>query len=160
MVSYLHHRRALEGPNVDFAAMIERGEGLFPCRWHEHVDAWLAALQAPRRAGRYLFVRYEDLLEAPVAQLERFCEFAGIDRTRAQIERVATGASFEKMRARERSLGWSDPAWPKDKPFVRRGQSGSYRSEMSPELVAAFERAAGPTLERCGYARAVKEKCA
>jgi hypothetical protein len=155
MVSYLHHRRALEGPNVDFAAMIERGEGLFPCRWHEHVEAWLAA-----HGGRFLFIKYEDLLEAPVPQLERFCDFAGIERTRAQIERVAAGASFDKMRARERAMGWSDPAWPKDKPFVRRGQAGSYRTEMSPELVAVFERTAGGTLERCGYPRASKEKCA
>ena len=41
MVSYFHHLTALGNP-LDFFKLVATGEGLFPCRWHEHIDAWTA----------------------------------------------------------------------------------------------------------------------
>ena len=41
MVSYFHHLAAIGG-SPDFLKLVSTGDGLFPCRWHEHVDSWTA----------------------------------------------------------------------------------------------------------------------
>jgi hypothetical protein len=46
---------------------------------------------------------------------------------------IALNCTFETMRENERKFGRADPAWPKDKAFVRRGEIGSYKDEMPPE---------------------------
>jgi len=147
MVSYFHHLSALEGKEIDFRKTVETGDKLIPSKWHEHVEAWLAN---PYQA-EMIIVRYEDLKSDPVGQLERFCEFAGITRHRAFLEEVVRQASFDNMRQKEKESGWSTPGWPKDKPFIRRGQVGSYKDEMPPDVMAAFLRDAGDTLRRVGY---------
>jgi hypothetical protein len=40
MISYFHHLAAI-GQRPDCLKLVATGEGLFPCRWHEHVQAWL-----------------------------------------------------------------------------------------------------------------------
>ena len=55
------------------------------------------------------------------------------------------------MRQRETRFGWDNAAWPKDKPFVRRGIAGSFKDEMPPEALAQFVAEAGDTLQRFGY---------
>ena len=147
MVSYFHHLSALKGREIDFLHAIETGEELFPSKWHEHVDAW----QANPYGAEMIFMRYEDLKKDTVTELLRLCDFADISRDRAFLETVVQQASFENMRQKEKETGWSNPAWPKDKPFVRRGQVGSYRDEMSPDVLEAFLKDAGDTLRRLGY---------
>jgi Sulfotransferase domain len=146
MVSYAHHVAALEGRPVDVAALVA-DEALFPCPWHRHVEAWAAN----PFGARVLTIRYEDLKADAVRELERFCAFVDQPRDRLALERVARQCSLEAMRAKERRFGWDNPAWPKDRPFVRRGIAGSHRDEMPPEALARFLRDAGATLGRCGY---------
>ena len=40
MVSYFHYLAAI-GQRTDCLKLVVIGEGLFPCRWHEHAQAWL-----------------------------------------------------------------------------------------------------------------------
>ncbi len=146
MVSYWHFLTALRGP-VDFLRLVE-GEGLTPCHWHEHVDAWLAN---PHQAD-LLVIRYENLLAEPVRELQRFCAFADLVREDEHLRRVADKAGFAKAQTKEQLQGWDNPAWPRDKPFIRRGEVGSWRDEMPADVLAAFLKKAGPTLVRLGYA--------
>lgn len=119
---------------------VEQGEDVF-CRWHAHVNAWLAAKRDERHPRRVLFIRYEDLVSNPVHELLRFCDFVGLERTLHEIEAVADAASC-----------------------LRLGHPGAFRTEMSPHALAAFEREAGETLRRCGYpleaGGALVSKCA
>lgn len=147
MVSYFHYLSAINGSEPDFFKMVAMGEGLFPCRWHEHVEAWA---KNPYGADM-ITITYEALKSHPVQQLGRLCEFAGLERSDEFLELVAQGCSFDAMHEREKTMGWSSTSWPKEKPFVRRGKVGAFRDEMPEPVVAEFMRQAEQTLVRAGY---------
>jgi hypothetical protein len=148
MVSYYHHLRAVRGRPIDFMKVAQGHEHLFPdCRWHEHVEAWLAN----PFGARMMVVRYEDLHRDPVKELRRFCEFVDVRRDEADLQLVAEKASFEKMRAKEARHGIGIAHWPRDQFSIRRGDVGSYRDEMPGNVLEAFVKDAGVTLRRLGY---------
>lgn len=147
MVSYFHHLSAIHGSEPDFLKMVSDGEGLFPCRWHEHVEAWT---KNPYRA-QMITVRYESLKANPVPELRRLCEFAGLDRSEESLQSIATACSFEAMRDREKTMGWDSTVWPREKAFVRRGEVGSFKNEMPSAVAAEFMRQAQQVLVRAGY---------
>ncbi len=147
MVSYYHHNKALMGNKVDFLKMVKNGTGLFPCKWHEHVEAWLSN---PYDA-KMILIKYEDLKKNPVEELKRFCAFVGIEREDSFLNQVVENSSFAKMRQKEIHYGWDNPRWPKNKFFVRRGQVGSHKDEMPSDVLEAFLSQAGEILRRCGY---------
>jgi hypothetical protein len=146
MVSYFHFLAAL-GYAPDFLKLVTTGEGLFPCRWHEHVEAWIGN---PHRA-QMLMISYEALKNDTVGELHRICNFVGLEREESLFERVAQNSSFTSMREREKKLGWENAAWPKDKAFLRRGTVGSFRDEMSEPILEAFVKSSEQTLKRLGY---------
>jgi hypothetical protein len=145
MVSYFHHYNALSPP-VDFVTLVRTVPGL-PRHWHEHVEAWLAN---PYQASLHI-VKYEDLRREPVATLREIARFAGVPAEEAILAAVVEAASFENQKRREQALGWKNASWPKDRPFVRRGEVGGFQKEMPPEALALFLAEAGPTLRKHGY---------
>jgi hypothetical protein len=147
MVSYWHHVNALRRQEVDFLEMVRTGNYMFPCKWHEHVEAWMAN----PHGARMMLIKYEDLLAEPVGQLERFCAFAGIKAETSHLAAVADRNSFKKLQQREQEKGVGNPDWPKEKLFRRRGIKGSFRDEMSEEVLQAFLVEAGETLDKQGY---------
>jgi hypothetical protein len=150
MVSWAHHAAAIWGrpySDEDLIGFIREGHPAF-ARWQDHVEAWAAN---PYGAA-LLTVRYEDLKADPVRELLRFCAFVGVERSPSYLTAVAEGASFEKMRQKEVRSGWDNPAWPKDKLFVRRGVVGSHMDELPPHVLEALLAGAAGTLRRCGYA--------
>jgi len=147
MVSYRHHLEALEGRPLDFLDLVTSGKGLFPCKWHEHVQQWLAN---PHHADM-IIIRYEQLKADALEQLRRILDFAGVQRDLSLLQRATEKASFAAMQQREKRLGWSNAQWPKDKPFVRRGAVGSFIDEMPAPVLEAFLREAGPVLGQLGY---------
>jgi hypothetical protein len=146
MVSYFHHLAAIGNP-PDFLKLVSTGEGLFPCRWHEHIEAWTAN---PHDA-QMITVSYERLKEDTVTELQRICDFAGLERERSFLEQVARNSTFENMRKKEKKFGWLNPIWPRDKAFVRRGKVGSFEDEMPAAVLEAFMRLSASTLKRLGY---------
>jgi len=150
MVSYHRYLEAKSGSTIDFLHMVRTGEGMFPCKWHEHVSQWRAN---PFKADM-ITVRYEDLKADTVKELERIFAFAGISRTRAQLETAARRSSFSSMQEREKKTGTGNPDWPKDRLFVRRGKVGSYVDEMPADVQKAFLSEAEPMMRELGYIRA------
>ena len=147
MGSYYHYLRSRHGKEIDFLTMVQTGEGLI-CKWHEHVEQWLAN---PYHA-RLTVLRYENLQTDPVGELQRFCAFAGLERDDAFLRTVSERSSFENMRQKEVTYGWDVKwQWPEDKFFIRRGQVGSYKDEMPADVLEAFLRDAGDTLCKCNY---------
>jgi hypothetical protein len=148
MVSWFHYLEALRRAKLDFLQLVTHGAPEMPCKWHEHVEAWL---RNPHGADM-LVIKYEDLLAQPVEELERFCRFINLDRDRSQLEAVAEAAQFRNLRAKEARLGLGRPGlWPADKFFFRRGVVGSYKDEMPPEVLRAFLGESADTLRRTGY---------
>ena len=146
MVSYWHYLEGLQRKKIDFVKMVQTGKDLYPCKWQEHVTAWMAN---PHEA-RMIVIKYEDLLADPVKQLERFSAFSGIEANLSFLEMVCHEASFKQLQKRERLKG-EDNSWPKDKLFHRRGVAGSFRDEMPEEALKAFLVEAKETLEKYGY---------
>lgn len=148
MVSYYHFLRNTR-QEVDFLEMVRTGRGLFPCKWHEHVEACLANPYG----AEMLVIRYQDLKTDAVSELNRFCAFVGIDRSRAYLEMMAESASFPKMRHREEMMGRSGviDQWIEGRYFARRGVVGSHKDEMPAEVLDAFLEDARPTLQQAGY---------
>ncbi len=148
LVSYFHYKTAKMGEEPDFAGMVATGEGIMG-RWHEHVESWLSNPYG----AEMIIVKYEDLKRDTVAELERLCAFAGVERDHGWLEQVAENATFEKMHSKEKSGRYyrDDTAWPEDKLFNRRGVVGSYKDEMPPEILELFMRDARDTMARLGY---------
>ncbi|MBP0000096.1 MAG: sulfotransferase domain-containing protein [Cyanobacteria bacterium SID2] len=151
MVSYYRFLQVLRkrrNESVDFLHMIKTGEGLFQNRkWHTHVEAWL---DNPYQS-EIIKIRYEDMLERPVEEMERLCQFLDFEASREVLEQVVAGASFQSLRRKEEQFGLNNPGWPKGEFFNRRGKSGAYKDEMPPEVLAAFMEEAGETLQKMGY---------
>jgi hypothetical protein len=147
MVSYRHHLEAINRRSIDFLAMVTTGRELYPCKWHEHVSAWMAN---PHLA-RLLVIKYEDLLEDTFEQMKLFCDFCGIQIETSFLRQVCEASSFKNLQKREKLKGWASPVWPREKLFVRRGAVGSYRDEMPPDVLKAFLADAGHVLRQQGY---------
>jgi Sulfotransferase domain len=149
MVSYRHYQEAIAGTVFDFLAFVSPETPLYPCHWAQHVDAWL---QNPHNA-QMLVIKYEDLLGDPVNELKRFCEFADVSREPGYVAAIVEAASFRNLHGIEArtGFGWPVPQFPRDKFFFRRGEAGSYKDEMPPEVLQRFLEHSGDTLRRCGY---------
>ena len=147
MVSYWHYLQALTDQPIDFLDMVRSGTGLFPCKWHTHVEQGLAN----PCGARMMTVRYEDLKEDTARELRRIGEFAGLACETAVLEQAARKGSFSPMKAREASFAWENPQIPKNKPFVRRGRVGSHLEEMPSTVRQAFVEEAREVLKKTGY---------
>lgn len=147
MVSYHRFLVDLMNVKVDFLEAVETGKVFFPCKWHEHVQAWLAN---PFNA-EMIVIKYEALNRNATHELQRFCDFVGLKRPPEFIKTIAEQTAFEKMRDREIKWRLSNPKLPKDKFFRRRGVVGSYKDEMPPEVLSVFMKDSADTLRRCGY---------
>jgi hypothetical protein len=83
-----------------------------------------------------LLVRYEDLLEAPEAELSRICSWLGLDFEPAMTE---LDHSVENLGDTRGQVG------------IQRENRAKYLSSMEPKMRARIEALAGPTLQRLGY---------
>ncbi len=147
MTSYYRFLQALEGDQLDFANLVKTGEGLFPCKWHEHVEQWLGN----PHGAQMMVVSYEDMKANCAREVKRFCDFMKIERSGAFIKNVASSVEFDKLRAQENRYPPSIPNWPSNRHFFRRGVVGSFRDEMPDDVLDLFVSEAGPMLDRLGY---------
>jgi Sulfotransferase domain len=149
MVSYFHFLEAVHKRTLDFRELVRTGSSLIPCKWHEHVEAWR---RNPYGADM-LIIRYEDLLDRPVEELDRFCRFIQLRRDREFLSAAAEAARFETLRAKEAQVGMGCPdRWPAAKFFFRRGKAGSYKDEMPRPVLELFVAEAAEALRQNGYA--------
>ena len=148
LVSYRHYLEATQKRKIDFFELTAV-KLMFPCPWHEHVEAW----RRNPYAAQLIVIKYEDLLRRPVEQLERFCRFSNLPREREYLAAMADAAQFRNLRAKEGEAGFGRPdlELAAGSYFFRRGVAGSHKDEMPPDVLAAFLKDAGETLRRHGY---------
>lgn len=145
--SFSHFAEAL-GSRVELDQLIDHGGAIGFGTWQDHVAAWM---RNPHRAD-VLHLRYEDLIDDCIGQLERIADFIGVDAGPERLAMIAASTTTERMKEREARLGWDNPAWPKDKPFIRQGTKRSFERELSAEQIARFTSKARGTLKLLGYA--------
>lgn len=149
MVSYYAYNKKL-GLELTLAEMVKEGKGLFPGKWHEHVNAWM---NNPYQADM-MIVKYEDLYLDAAKELKRICEFATLDRNDELIQRVIQGNTLDLMREKAKKYnGMGHIKWKGDKAldFFRKGGVGNHTTEMENELRFFFENEAKDELKLFNY---------
>jgi hypothetical protein len=127
-------------------------------RWRRRIE--LARNQAKRLRGRYLELRYEDLVADPESALRRACDLVELGYDPAMLRH------HERADERLAELGGDLPAAGerRGRPGTERlaahalaarpataERSGTWRTEMDAGEVAEFERVAGALLVELGY---------
>ncbi|MFN8112068.1 MAG: sulfotransferase [Solirubrobacterales bacterium] len=150
-VALSQRERVLDGEDVSMAAMAER--------WKRRIAAAREG-GAEIRPGLYLEVRYEDLVADPEATLRSVCEFIGLEFDPVMLDYHRRAG--DRLAEMDRDLDNTDQgivrtadnrlaahALTTEPPTTNR--SGRWRTEMTPEELAEFERVAGAMLDDLGY---------
>jgi hypothetical protein len=139
-VSYYHH--AATGWDMDFDKFLGRFlTGKVPVgSWFDHLEAWWPE----RHSSRVLFLRYEDIVTDLRGTAERVARFCSLEADAARLDRVVERCSFDFMRAHNHLF---DPRLfvlrekpMRTQPFIRRGQVGGYRDEISAAQIARLHQ--------------------
>ena len=117
-----------------------RGLADFACQWAYEVRAARRFGETVAR-GRYLELRYEDLVAEPAARLEQICGFLGLPYEPEMLE-YSRGVDAGSLQDHPRLA---------DPPTVG---VRSWRDEMAPPDAELFEAIAGGLLAELGYPRA------
>jgi hypothetical protein len=128
LISYYHHLvnivgwRGGEDELVDYLKQQNQD-------WAEHVNGWYDMVSGDKR--RFLLVKYEDLKLKTSFVLREILSFAGLEASDDVIEKAVINASFESMKKTAEMYG--DPVVYSNTQFnfMRKGETGSYKSEFS-----------------------------
>lgn len=149
ITSYYSYNKVL-GYDFSLEEMVKEGKGLFPSKWKDHVSAWM---ENPYNA-LVLIVRYEDLINQTMTELQKICEFASIERETKKLEKVIIGNSIDKMREKAKKYnGMGHLNWEGNKAqkFFRKGKVGSYKTELPKELIEYFNNDSYKELKEFNY---------
>jgi len=122
-----------------------------PGSWGKNVVSWLGACGD---SGKFLLIRYEDLLERTQQEMTRVAEFLELQASPERIARAVELSSADNMRKLEvaQSSQWvTTRESRKDILFVRSAKSGQWKQVLPPQSVAAIEAAWGPVMQLLGY---------
>ncbi len=109
-----------------------------------------AAWEASQYQGRYLEVRYEDLLTAGVDVLKSVFEFCGLSAAADEVTAIFEAHQFQKMKAARMTPARSVKA---PEGAYWRGSVGNWQGELDPMQRYSFDRIAGDLLRELGYAQ-------
>ena len=152
VISYSHHL----GQSIDDTiTLLESEEAWTPgnektvyerlTSWSGHVHSWT---HTPN--PRLHVVRYEDMLNAPIKSFGGIADYLGLKPPRARLERAIKLSSFKVLQAQERRNGFVERSRFTDA-FFRKGESGQWKTVLTPEQVARIERAHEVQMRRFRY---------
>ncbi len=156
VVSFAHHSsmslEATVAYMADPGAAFYAGDDARPLQvrqrlgtWSQHVLSWADATAFPVHV-----LRYEDCAEQPVQAFGQAFAAAGLERTEADVAAAVEKASWGRLRAQEREVGFRERAG-HEVTFFRRGRAGSWRQELPAYLARQVERDHAAVMERFGY---------
>jgi aryl sulfotransferase len=113
--------------------------------WSGHVRSWTEA-----ESLEVHVMRYEDMKQCPEETFTRAVQFAGLEKSRVQIEKALKFSHFSEMQRQENEKGF------KEKPlntraFFRKGEAGAWREELNASQVEKIIAAHGDVMKRFGY---------
>lgn len=113
--------------------------------WSEHVLSWVDAPDLNCRV-----IRYEDMLEDPLAAFTRAARFLQLPHDTARIAKAIRFSDFKVLSRQEEEKGFREKA-PKTERFFRQGKSGDWRDKLTPEQIARIVAEHGKVMRRFGY---------
>ncbi|XP_038975495.1 flavonol 4'-sulfotransferase-like isoform X2 [Phoenix dactylifera] len=150
LVSYWHfiveRSRSPQMKKIPFMEAFEtfcEGKVPFGPIWDHSLEYWRESL---KRTEKVLFLRYEGLLEDPVANVKRLAEFVGCpfseeEQEGGMVEEIVRLCSIENMKSLEVNKdGKHGPIYPVAKSsFFRKGTKGDWRNHMSLEMARRLD---------------------
>jgi aryl sulfotransferase len=112
--------------------------------WQEHVLGWLQA-----KLQHKLIIRYEDMLENPVACLKKTLNFAEVQVDDATLKDAVNRAFFGALKKLEQEKGFNYKGV-NNVEFVRKGVAGGWAEHFCPEDMALFDRYHGGPIAELG----------
>ena len=113
--------------------------------WSDHVLTWADAAPFP-----VCPVRYEDMKTQPLETFSRAVHFAGLPHNEEQIKKALAFSKFEVVQQQEESEGFQEKN-AASKRFFRKGESGSWREELSEAQVLRIVADHREVMQRFGY---------
>ena len=117
--------------------------------WTDHVSRALD--RAASSPSSTLLVRYEDLLSDAPAQVSTILAFLGVAVGAERIDMAVANNAFDRMRLKEHESSYLRSRGDVQRPLVRQGRSGAWRTELPAASQILISEKAGPTLARAGY---------
>ena len=151
MTSYYFMNQNL-GKNHTMKDMFIDGKGVFPSKWHEHVEQWL---KNPFNS-EIIYIKYEDLLINPINELEKICAFANINRTADQLKEINSGNSFDSMKRKAelyKRMGHANWEGEHVSNFFREGKFGGHKDLVPKDILILFEAQSHNCLIKFNYNR-------
>lgn len=131
------------------------GKSWAPKKVAAAASAWKAYAGAAQDArqfrGRYLEVRYEELLTNGVQVLRSVFDFIGLPIDAAEVAAIYDRHQFENMK--QEGTGANNFSLPKE--FFRKGEAGDWRNSLNLGERYIFDETAGDLLRALGYADAL-----
>ena len=113
--------------------------------WSKHVLSWT------RNPNPALFVmRYEDMLDDPVASFGALARHLLLYPTPQQLSRAVEQSSFAVLRQQEEEKGFRERS-PKAEKFFRVGRAGQWREVLTTQQIDRIVEAHGEQMQRFGY---------
>lgn len=115
--------------------------------WSGYNHSWLDQADLPLH-----LVRYEDLQADAGGIFRTALAFAGVDVSAEEAAQAARFADFDELRKQELERGFREA--PRARPgggFFRRGVSGAWHDELTPDQVARIETDHAAMMKRLGY---------
>lgn len=113
--------------------------------WSAHVESWLDVLGL-----RVRVVRYEDMIQDPIATFGEVVNFSGLVYDRDRLLRAIEWSSFEILKEQERDHGFGEKP-PTAGCFFRAGKSGQWRQHLTPGQVQRIIDDHAGVMRRLGY---------
>ena len=124
--------------------------------WNNNVDSWINK----EHDFPVKVIRYEDLLENPVENVQNVADFLDVSVTKKKVKNIVQETSFEKMKETENQeliSGESGVFFDEHKyskaefTFMRTGKLGGYRDNLTKDEISKLLDYYGPYMEKYGY---------
>ena len=113
--------------------------------WSGHVTSWV-----DEPGLRVIVVRYEDLKADTLGKFREVIRFCGLEDDPARLEKAVRFSQFEEAKKQEQEHGFGEKM-PGSDAFFRKGQVGSWREELTPELAQKLIADHAAVMRRFGY---------
>lgn len=114
-------------------------------RWSDHVSGWTRTKKFP-----VAVIRYEDMLQRPEKAFATVIRRLGMPIDKPRLRKAIDFSSFDKLRGQEDQTGFIENSRKQER-FFRKGTSGQWRDELTPDQIAQIESDHGKIMRRHGY---------